>query len=52
MIVVTHLCNNEKTYIIMFLCDPGFAWEVDGVRLNATESYFVLVKFGVLRQIE
>ena len=29
----------------MFFCDPGFAWEVDGVRLNATESYFVSVAF-------
>ena len=38
--------------IIIFLCVPGFAWEVDGVRLNATESCFVSVKFGVLRQIE
>ena len=29
----------------MFFCDSGFAWEVDGVRLNATESYFVSVAF-------
>ena len=29
----------------MFFCDSGFAWQVDGVRLNATESYFVSVAF-------
>ena len=29
----------------MFFCDPGFAWQVDGVRLNATKSYFVSVAF-------
>ena len=37
--------------IIMFFCVPGFAWEVDGIRLNATESYFVSVAIGVLRQM-
>ena len=36
----------------MFFCDSGVDWEVDGVRLNATESYFVSVAFRDLRQIE
>ena len=37
--------------VIMFLCVPGFTWEVDGIRLNATKSYFVSVVIGILRQI-
>ena len=35
----------------MFFCVPGFSWEVDGIRLNATESYFVSVVIGILSQI-
>ena len=30
---------------------PGFAWQIYGVRLNATESYFASVVIGVLRQL-
>ena len=29
----------------MFSCVPGFALEVDGVRLNATESYLSRLHF-------
>ena len=37
--------------ILLLFSVPGFAWEIDGVRLNATKSYFASVVIGVLRQI-
>ena len=37
--------------ILLLFSVPAFVWEIDGVGLNATESYFASVVIGVLRQI-
>ena len=37
--------------ILLFFSVPGFAWEIDGTPLNATETYFASVVMGVFRQI-
>ena len=37
--------------ILLLFSVPRLAWEIDGVRLNATESYFASVIIGVLRQL-